>query len=631
MSTRRFPLMFHAGRLLLLLVLVSALLQIRHEKSPAKSAWGRHLVEKKEPTFKEHVQAGLWYGAAARAAVAGALLLLSVAWRPTPKESGPRLALGEGEADRLRAPVFYGGLVVIFAAAVALRLPRMTHSFWGDEADAIATYVHGAFKPADRGQLQGPLVFDPVTWAETFFGASHGPNNHVLFSVLARGCLETWRSVTHQPATAFAEWPCRVPPLIGGLGSLVLLATLLRRWGASGAGLLATAFVALHPWHVRYSTEARGYAVMLCLLMLLLHLLTFALERSRWRDWLAVALCQFLMLWAWAGSAYVLFVVNVAMGVLILAQRKDWLPAVAQWLTSGLLAAGAFASLYLPLLLQIQRVQLRSGWMKGRPMNAQWLHNLLAQPFTGIPYHEEDTTNPFEVSWQRLLHDAPTITALGFAAAIIVMGWGLVVLWKRNRSAAMLVTAILGAMPLSALHFYYGLKVELLAWYWIFSLPCLGACFALGAFNIARRGVLRYGLAVVLLAVATAATWPMTHSEVQRPTEDYRTAMQVTRGHFEKVPELKSSNIFTIWLWRSSDLYDPRGDTHVRDAAALQKRMEEVKAAKGQLYVVIGYRTLVQSLNADMLRLVEDPALFEKRDVLWAQEALHTLTVYRMK
>ena len=50
-----------------------------------------------------------------------------------------------------------------------------------------------------------------------------------------------------------------------------------------------------------------------------------ALERNRWRDWLAVALLEFLIMYSWAGIMYALAMVNVATAILIL-MRKDRLP-----------------------------------------------------------------------------------------------------------------------------------------------------------------------------------------------------------------------------------------------------------------------------------------------------------------
>jgi hypothetical protein len=62
----------------------------------------------------------------------------------------------------------------------------MTQSFWGDEADAVASYIHGQYRPLKKKDPQGALYFEQPTWDQTFFSAKHGPNNHVFMSLLSR-------------------------------------------------------------------------------------------------------------------------------------------------------------------------------------------------------------------------------------------------------------------------------------------------------------------------------------------------------------------------------------------------------------------------------------------------------------
>lgn len=639
---RRQFTVLNLARLLLLAGLLYSEYQLDEMRPPWKSAWARHLAEGKDPTFGEHLSTGLWYGAAARMGLCATLLLVSLTWGwKSPADQKPtRFNLARAGDAVVSTRAFALILGVILLAALAMRLPRMTHSFWGDESDAIATYVHGTFRPVDKLKPEGKLYFEQPTWAQTFFSARHGANNHVLFSVSSRISLNIWRKFTHQPQTAFTEWVTRVPSLLAGLGGLVAMAMLIRRWGYPVLGLGTVTFMALHPWHVRYTTEARGYAFMLLLFPILLFAVTNALEKNRWRDWLAFGLCEFLLMYSWAGMLYVMALLNVALAGLILA-RRDRFPLLSRWLTANLMAGMVFASLYLPHVPQIEVARKRLLWIKGLPMDKVWFHNLITQPFTGIPYHELNATNPSELSWERLYAQSPVLTAAGFAIILAACGVGFLALWRRSRSIALLVSSVVAATIVCVLHFKYILQDELRAWYLIFTLPFVSLCAALGLLEVAslfqRRIPLqpvpwvRTGAAVALLALATASVWPMNASLITLPEEDYKSAVASTIGRHETFTPKGTSKVYTIWLWRYSILYDPRGEFRARDLPAMRVYMDKARATHGELYVIVGFRELAKMKNADMLEVLADPAQFEQVISYPSRESLHTLDVYHMK
>jgi hypothetical protein len=59
--------------------------------------------------------------------------------------------------------------------------------------------------------------------------------------------------------------------------------------------------------------------------------------------------------------------------------------------------------------------------------------------------------------------------------------------------------------------------------------------------------------------------------------------------------------------------------------------MAEVRAANSMLFIIVGYRELAESQDADMLRVLDDPAAFEKIAAFPGYEPMHTLEVYQMK
>lgn len=626
-------------RLLLLVLCLYSLEQLTNRKSPAQIAVEIQKAAAKQPRFKDHLNTGMWYGSMARAGISGLLLLTSLGWsRRRTTGSSPALHLKFPSGQPLSPKVFYGLLSVILLGTLAMRLPRVPHSLWGDEAAAMVTYVHGHFKPVDKEDLQGKMKFDQPTWDETLYGASQGPNNHVLFSLTSRMCLKIWRDIHDLPHTAFTEWVVRIPPLIAGLVSIAGIALLLRVWGGSSLGLLAATIMALHPWHLKYSVEARGYALALAIFPFLLLALTYALENNRWRHWLAFAACEFLILYSWAGISYAVAGINVAAAILLFL-KPDRVATLSRWVTANLLAAMVFISLYAPHLPQIVWANEHYLWMKGLPMDSKWFHNVLAAPFAGIPYHETLSSNPSELSWQRFLRETPLLTGIGFGLVLVATLTGILALWRKNRTIAALVTSVFPAAILCVLHFKFVLKDELRIWYLIYLLPGLSIVIAAGLQSLASLAVARFkrnwalpSCTLILLGLITAAWFPIQKSLITEPEEDFRGAATLVRNSLEDSTETKSkTRIYTCWLWRSTSLYDPRGDIHVRDAPEMRRAYRIAKENKGQLHVVVGYRELAEAQNADVLAMLDNPFFFEKIKVFPARESLHTLEVYRMR
>jgi hypothetical protein len=271
-------------------------------------------------------------------------------------------------------------------------------------------------------------------------------------------------------------------------------------------------------------------------------------------------------------------------------------------------------------------------------MDAAWFHSIVTSPFTGIPYHGPISGEPLYVSWQRLLHDSPALTAMGFGLILLASVAGLALLWRRQREIAALVSAVLLAAIVSVLHFKFVIGDELRTWYLVFTLPCLSICVAIGLMaigNLVPRAVssvrLRTGVAMMLLAVMAAALWPMNHVLMAHTPEDFKGMMAATRDAHETFVPKGRAQVFTCWLWRYAALYDPRGEIHVRNAASLRQRMAEVRAANSMLFIIVGYRELAESQDADMLRVLDDPSAFEKIAAFPGYEPMHTLEVYQMK
>jgi hypothetical protein len=139
------------------------------------------------------------------------------------------------------------------------------------------------------------------------------------------------------------------------------------------------------------------------------------------------------------------------------------------------------------------------------------------------------------------------------------------------------------------------------------------------------------GAGVLLPLWSYAVSIPQIHRMQSQPYESNREAFALTRGLHEPWNYSGPSKVKTCYLWRHIYLYDPRADRYVRDAATLRKLMVEADSPKGELYYVVGQRGFFAVAQKEVMDLLKDTTLFEKKAVLWAEEAIHTLEVYHYK
>ena len=149
---------------------------------------------------------------------------------------------------------------------------------------------------SSRPPIGRRLVFAPTPWLDTLWKYRQ-PTNHVAYSVAARISLAGWRAATGAERSAFDEVALRLPAWLAAWPRSSLLGLLVRALGFPAAAPAAAFLLAIHPWHLRYGADGRGYSfVVLATLASALFLLR-ALREDRWRFWLAAAASQALMLW----------------------------------------------------------------------------------------------------------------------------------------------------------------------------------------------------------------------------------------------------------------------------------------------------------------------------------------------
>jgi hypothetical protein len=332
-------------------------------------------------------------------------------------------------------PVPWRSVVVVGALAMivsgVLRWPRLGHSFWSDEAYAARAYVWGMNVP----QADGLLVYKPVAWKEALF-LNERANNQVWCSIEARFAHSIWQRLTGVPPGTFSERAMRMPAFVWGLltvGAATVLGGMLAGRSGTAVGLL----LAVHPWHVRFAAEMRGYSAMLLALTLGVIFLLLALRDGRWRWWLLNAAGNLWALLAFAGSAHVpLVCCGAVAGWLAWRRRWDWL---GRLVLANALAAVAFLWLYGPSITQLSEFLRQGTDAAAYTVGLGWLRQFGESLCLGVPWSVMSAT------WQQATW-LPSAGAAALAVTAIALLAGMrVAVSLRFEPRLLLVPALLTA------------------------------------------------------------------------------------------------------------------------------------------------------------------------------------------
>lgn len=314
-----------------------------------------------------------WWAAAANALLAAALLASARLWTRAVPAAGP--------APR-RSPVARRTwLLLVAAAALAglLRLPLARGSLWWDEAWSVRHTLVGRLDPARSG---GGLELRPVTWLDTLWNYRQ-PTNHVAYSVAARASLAAWRAGAGAPPEAFDELALRLPAWLAAVASVVLIGVFVHELGFAAAAPAAGLLLALHPWHVRFGADGRGYSFVVLLALAGAFLLRRALRDDRWRHWLGYGASQAALLWTIPIAVYVPLSLAAAGAAAIACERTRAAgPRLARLLVANLLAAMVWLQLMAPNLAQARHFERLLG--EAAALDWRFVRQLYAFSTTGL-------------------------------------------------------------------------------------------------------------------------------------------------------------------------------------------------------------------------------------------------------
>ncbi len=565
--------------------------------------WSKEIIKRVEHgkvlQLSNYITIGTWY-----AAIAGAVLCLagaSALWfARAPQPVVP-------EAPPKSSKAFRWGLAIVLLMALVIRLPKAGHSLWNDELRSLEMFVIG-----ETVQRDARHDFSD-SWQRATF-ANPEANNHLLCTIETRIAHGLWRAIDRPKAgeQPFSERWLRLPALLWGMLGIMLAGHLGRLQGGARLGLMTAALLAVHPWHVRFSTEARGYAAaMTCivLIMLALHHLLVQHDR-RWRWWLVLCAAHALCLMAYVASAPVLAGID-GVACIALLRRRDW-HGLSWLLAACALGATCFLDFSAPGLLQV------SAFLKDKaegflaPISRAWWQDIASAFTCGEDWHRGWLGMKRQPAWQMicLLAGGCTLLLAGvleifrhgtpaMKAACAAWGCGLVITLAQN---------ILGHQAM-------------LSWYLCPLLPGLALCVASALSSEDRPTFL---VAIIAVAAWLCAVSPVLWSITQHPRQPVRDAAAWVKAN--------AAGSFIVYLGISDQHIDPYlPSVHVLahgpqalDSASQVKAWEAAAAAADQPFIVVfgghaesrepevaryltssGYRTLAAFAGADDIYDIE--------------------------
>jgi hypothetical protein len=483
------------------------------------------------------VLVAMWWAAAANVVLAAALLATSGLWAREEREP---------LAARARPPARPTALAVaLFLAACALggalRWPLAHKGVWWDEAWTVRNVIVGSWQPV-KGE-PGRLEFDPASWMDTLWYYKK-PTNHALYSVAARASIDLWRAATGKPRSSWDEFALRLPAFASGLLAIFLIGWLVHDLGFPRAAPAAAFLLAIHPWHIRFSADGRGYAPMvLCSIAAALCLL-HGLRDGRWRWWLGYGASQLGLLWIHPLAIHYPVALGLAgaLGIWLgPGSREDRSVRLGRFLAANALAAMAFLQVMLPNLTQ--GLALGREWQQPPDQAAHLGQNTWIYLATGL--HRSLPWDPdYRFPSLKVIHGGgfwvkafvygllPALTALGFLRAV-----------RRPGSAERaVVLGLAAAVPLVLLHraLHGFLLIERFA---IYGLAAVVPFLAIGTEGLlaallpraARRVGVPLGLALALLGFQ-AFVAPQTRVLLERPQMPSREIVDFLTKAGEGIP-----------------------------------------------------------------------------------------------
>ena len=604
----------------------------------ADKPWNQKLLARwhspKGPKLDDFITAGLWYGAAL--ALAFLLIsLLSQRWW-----SLPAAPVRPDHGRPVLPPAARRWVWLMLAAVTILamwaRSPRLSHSFWNDEAMHLRYYVWG---DPSAGSPDQPH-FEAATWKDALFLNKKG-NNHIGSSLEARAS-HALSGGSWDGSKPFVESHLRLFPWLSGLLTVALTGFIGAALGNPRTGLAAGLIIAIHPWHQRWSVEMRGYSTMILATTAAVWCLLRALQSNRWRWWLGFAAAQAVTLLWFAGAVYPVAAANISALAVIISSRRassqERLNSALRLVTAGALSLVPVALIMGPSVPQIAAYLKRSHHYA--PMDLHWYMDLGSHLLSGLRSHADPPSTSGGLTLPNLTAASLWQRALFLFILPLLSISGLLLFIRENWKTRLITGTLLGGAALGCLHNSLS-HSAMMNWYLLYLIPLFALSlawsgrFLASLFPDSHRAQAAPLLIAALFALASA---PAIARQQQIPRQPIREAVALARG---SAPALQPNpDVVTATFGTGAGqirIYDPA--VHLlADTAALTNLTNECRDAGKPLWIYLFNRHAITSISSptdpdsapwpDMLAFLEDSGEFQYVGLVPGMEAIWSCSVF---
>ena len=564
----------------LILVVLGGITFLVVSDPPWDSSYVRRKAEGKTLRGIDYAVFYDWFAAVANILIA--LLGLAFAKWWMSKDAAEEAGVGRLTSWEGRGRFFWAAFIFALLLAAVWRAPRLTHSFWNDEAYAARLYSWGCYIEKEDGSLERKQP----DWATAIFD-DRKMNNHIEHSIESRIAL-----ALRGDRDSFRESTFRIEPFFNGLITVGGLALLGAACGAPRAGLVAAFLMALSPWHVRYSVEARGYSEMLAALVVSWICLVRALETRRWRWWIGYALAQAMVLLGNLAPLWGIVMTNVLVGVYLSWRwwkQRERRP-FTRWVVSCSLSVMLLMPFLLPVIPQVMEYEKTGGGRDpGAPMDAEWLRDYASHLVAGVPVAED---------WVLIV---AVVTAVLGLSLMLYRG-SLVTLLP---ASGVLIGGVLGFIQLRAN------SAPAFGWYLLYTLPPV---ILLIAWSTDWRGRFRAAggvFAVVLVLGYAVVTWDTRMELASVPRQPMREAVAAMRGESPAFGETDGGILTGVF--GVSDgmlrLYDPRV-RRVKEPDVMEALIAEAKESQKTLRIAFAGKDYAKRRDPECYEMVVESGSF---------------------
>jgi hypothetical protein len=504
---------------------------------------------------------------------------------------------------------FWIALLAVMALGGVMRWNLAHGSLWWDELWPAKFAVVGYY----IGEPETPLEerkFAEGSWQRALWHYTR-PTNHPAASFPARLSHVVWQKFARPESPhAFSDFAVRFPNWLASLAAIGLVGVVGALWRAPLGGILAALVLAVHPWHIRYGIDLRGYSWMILWTVAGLVWLTLMLRsgRSRWWAWWGFGVNQALLVWSFPHAAAVaaaFFGVAFFLIFRLWRERADRWSALLRLILVNGVAAMLFVQLFAPNALQMSRwLDEVNANHQGHGLDGPKLLDFVGWWFAGTTWRLP-TMAESEGLADLVTRAAAPVMGAALVAIAGLLGVGLLTLARRGSPAIWLALA-----PLAAGGVLLGVFGATDSFFYPRFLTFLLVPFALLAglacdwqWAGARSRVIVAGLALGGMAWLMAPQWEVLMSRPYAPMRDVAEVFAA-----EKQPAIVAC------YGHGGEMlpgYAPEV-RHPASLAELKALAEEARSRGMGLVVAFGFSAFNRAEVPDGFEWLDDPGRFEQ-------------------